>query len=133
MSSSCDFADGLFVKKKDPFRDAFPNAAEDAMVNLANVKKMGEWVQNELRPAVQALGKKAGVKEAETLGLPELCARRAYVESSAPPASIAISPDSLFFEDEIPKVLERVQRLNRRSRYLDDNARAKDVFPQTGH
>ena len=49
--SSCDFADGLFVKKKDPFRDAFPTAAEDNMVNLANMKKMAEWVKrNSNRP-----------------------------------------------------------------------------------
>jgi hypothetical protein len=129
MSSSCDFADGLFVKKKDPFRDAFPNAAEDAVVNLANLKKMGEWVQNELRPAVRALGKKAGVKEAESLGLPELCARRAYVEPTAPPASIAISPDSLFFEDDIPRVLAKVRQLNRRSRYPDDTTPATGAFP----
>ena len=126
--SSCDFADGLFVKKKDPFRDAFPTAAEDNMVNLANMKKMAEWVKAELQPAVQALGKKAGVKEAESLGLPQLCVRRAYVESTAPPASIEISPDSLFFEDEIPKIMDKIHRLNRRSRYLDDNVKARKVF-----
>ena len=56
--SSCDFADGLFVKKKDPFRDAFPTAAEDNMVNLANMKKMAEWVKAELQPAVQALARR---------------------------------------------------------------------------
>lgn len=125
----CNFSDSLFVRKKDPFRNAFPAAAEDAMVNLANLKKLGEWVQNDLRPAVQALGRKAGVEEATGLGLPELCSRTEYVRSRGPPATLAVDPDSVFFETEIPGILRRLQEMNRRSRYKDDNVEASKVFP----